>query len=146
MPHVGVLLSKPALSYNKHIMPQYFTLAEANAALEIIKPLMEEVQQIRREILKQQPETWDAIRRSAGNGGNPTLSKMVKTFDRLDELLHGILATGAEVKDINTGLLDFLALRHGQPVYLCWKYGEDKIEYWHEINAGFAGRQPIEDF
>ena len=127
-------------------MPQYFTLAEANATLEIIRPLMEEIQQIRREILEQQPETWDAIQRSAGNGGNPALSKMVKTFDRLDGLLHRILATGAEVKDINTGLLDFLALRNGQPVYLCWKYGEDKIEFWHEINAGFAGRQPIENF
>ncbi len=127
-------------------MPQYFTLAEANAALEIIKPLMDEVQQIRNEILKQQPETWDAIQRSAGNGGNPTLSKMVKTFDRLDELLHRVIATGAEVKDINTGLVDFLALRNGQPVYLCWKYGEDEIEFWHEINAGFAGRQRIEDF
>ena len=127
-------------------MPHYFTLAEANAAGENIKPLTDEIQNIRSEILKQQPETWDAIQRSAGNGGNPALSRMVKTFNRLDELLHRILATGAEVKDINTGLLDFPALRNGQPVYLCWKYGEEKIEFWHEIETGFAGRQPIEDF
>jgi hypothetical protein len=127
-------------------MPRYFTLEEASAALATIKPLMDEIQNIREEILEQQPETWEAIQRSAGNGGNPKLSKMVKTFDRLDVLLHRILATGAEIKDINTGLLDFLALRNGEPVYLCWKYGEDKIEYWHELDAGFAGRQPIEDF
>ncbi len=127
-------------------MPKYFTLTEASVALEIIKPMMDEIQKIRVEILEQHPETWDAIQRSAGNGGNPTLSKLVKTFDRLDDLLHRILATGAQVKDINSGLLDFLALRNGQPVYLCWKYGEEKIEYWHELDAGFAGRRPIEDF
>ncbi|MCL4529305.1 MAG: DUF2203 domain-containing protein [Chloroflexi bacterium] len=127
-------------------MPRYFTLEEANKTLDVIRPWMDDIQQIRNEILKHQPETWSVIEKSAGNGGNPALSRMVTKFDRLDELLHRILATGAEVKDINTGLLDFLALRNGQPVYLCWKYGEGKIEYWHEIEAGFAGRQPIEDF
>jgi hypothetical protein len=127
-------------------MPHYFTLEEANEALSIIKPLMEEVQLIRREIMTQQPETWDAIQRSAGNGGNPKLSKLVVRFDRLDELVHRIIATGAEVKDINTGLLDFPALREEHEVYLCWKYGEQQIEYWHEIDTGFAGRQPIDHF
>ena len=62
----------------------------------------------------------------------------------LDKLLHRILDTGAQVKDINTGLLDFPALRNGHEVYLCWKYGEDQIAFWHEVDAGFAGRQPIE--
>ncbi|MBI3739183.1 MAG: DUF2203 domain-containing protein [Chloroflexi bacterium] len=127
-------------------MPHYFTLLEANETLKIIKPLMEEVQQIRRDILARQPEMWETIKRSAGNGGNPTLSKMVKTFDRLDDLLHRILATGAQVKDINTGLLDFSALKDGREVYLCWRYGEEEIEYWHEVEAGFAGRQPIDLF
>jgi hypothetical protein len=108
-------------------MPHFFTLPQANETLKIIKPLMDEVQQIRQDILAHQPETWEAIKRSAGNGGNPTLSKMVKTFDRLDDLLHRILATGVQVKDINTGLLDFSAMKDGREVYLCWKYGEDQI-------------------
>ena len=127
-------------------MPHYFTLEEANTALEIIRPLMDEVQKIRQKILTTQPETWSAIERSAGNGGNPALSKLVKSFDRLDDLLHKILATGVQIKDINTGLMDFSALRQGREVYLCWKYGEEKIEFWHEIEAGFVGRQPIELF
>ena len=127
-------------------MPHYFTLEEANTALEIIRPLMDEVQKIRQKILTTRPETWSAIERSAGNGGNPALSKLVKSFDRLDDLLHKILATGVQIKDINTGLMDFSALRHGREVYLCWRYGEDQIAFWHEIDAGFAGRQPIETF
>jgi len=127
-------------------MPRYFTLEEANAALETIRPLMEEIQSIRNAIITHQPEAWPAIEKSAGNGGNLTLSKLVEDFDRLDKLLHRILATGAQVKDINTGLLDFPAWRNGQEVYLCWKYGEGQIAFWHEIDAGFAGRQPIESF
>ncbi len=127
-------------------MPRYFTLAQANTALETIRPLMDEIQSIRNNIIAHQPEAWPAIEKSAGNGGNPTLSQLVQDFDRLDKFLHNILDTGAQVKNINTGLLDFPALRNGQEVYLCWKYGEDQIAFWHEIDAGFAGRQPIESF
>ena len=126
--------------------PHYFTLQEADAALEIIRPIMEEIQSIRSKIIARQPDIWPAIERSAGNGGNPTLSKLIKDFERLDDLLHRILATGAQVKDINIGLLDFPAWRKDHEVYLCWKYGEGKIEFWHEVAAGFAGRQPIDQF
>jgi hypothetical protein len=127
-------------------MPRFFTIDEANAALNLIRPWMDEVQSIRDHIVAKQPEAWPAIEKSAGNGGNSTLSKLVEDFDRLDKLLHRILEAGAQVKDINTGLLDFPALRNGHEVYLCWKYGEGQIAFWHEIDAGFAGRQPIERF
>lgn len=128
------------------MQPHYFSLEEANAALQIIRPLMDEVQRIRTKIIAQRPEIWPAMARSVGNGGSPTLSKLVKDFDRLDELVRQILATGAQIKDINTGLLDFPALRAGHEVHLCWKVGEPEIGFWHEIDAGFAGRQPIDSF
>ena len=127
-------------------MPRYFTLEEANLALVLIRPLMEEIREIRQNIMATQPETWSAIERSVGNGGNPEMSRLVKSFDRLDDLLHRIQRAGVQVKDLNTGLLDFPALHDGHEVYLCWQIGEKQIEYWHEIEAGFAGRQPIETF
>ncbi|HZM24688.1 MAG TPA: DUF2203 domain-containing protein [Anaerolineales bacterium] len=127
-------------------MPPYFTLKEANEALKVIRPLMEEVQMIRQKILANQPEAWPAIEKSAGNGGNRALSNMVQDFEKLDALIHQIQDTGAQIKDINTGLLDFSALRDGREVYLCWQYGEEDIAFWHEVEAGFAGRQPIELF
>ena len=127
-------------------MPRYFSLSEANEALKTIRPLMDEVQVIREKILADQPEAWPAIEKSAGNGGNKVLSKMVQDFERLDALIHRILDTGAQIKDINIGLLDFSAIRNGREVYLCWKHGEDDITFWHEVDAGFAGRQPIERF
>ena len=127
-------------------MPRYFTLSEANEALISIRPWMDEIQTIRSEILVHQPEIWSVMEKSAGNGGNPTLSRMVKTFDKLDALIHSIQDTGAIIKDINTGLLDFPAIKDEREVYLCWRHGEGDIAYWHEIEDGFAGRQSIDYF
>lgn len=127
-------------------MPRYFTLPEANETLTLIRPLMDEIQKIRQTILKNQPEAWPAIEKSAGNGGNRALSAMVKDFEKLDTLVHQIQDMDVLVKDINLGLLDFLALREGRDVYLCWQYGEGEIAFWHDVEAGFAGRQPIETF
>ncbi len=127
-------------------MQKFFTLQEANDTLKLIRPLMEEVQSIRQKILDKQPETWDAIEKSVGNGGNRTLSRMVGDFERLDALVHRILDTGAQVKDINLGLLDFSAMKEGREVYLCWMYGEGEIAFWHEVEDGFSGRQPIDSF
>jgi len=127
-------------------MPRYFTLQEANETLVTIRPLMDEVQAIRQKILAKQPEAWPAIEKSAGNGGNRALSNMVQDFEKLDALVHLIQDTGVLIKDINIGLLDFPALRDGREVYLCWQYGEGDIAFWHEVEAGFAGRQPIDEF
>lgn len=125
---------------------RYFTLEEANAALAIIRPLMDEVQSIRRRILATRPDVWGALERSAGNGGNAALSKAVDEFQRLDDLVHKILATGAEIKDLGRGLLDFRTYRTDREVYLCWMHGEAEIAFWHEIDTGFAGRKPIDQF
>jgi hypothetical protein len=127
-------------------MPKFFTLQEANEALHMIRPLMDEIQAIRQKILDKEPSTWTAIEKSVGNGGNRTLSRMVQDFERLDALVHRILDLGAQIKDINIGLLDFSAMKEGREVYLCWKHGEGDIAFWHEVDAGFAGRQPIDNF
>jgi hypothetical protein len=127
-------------------MPRFFTLQEANETLNSIRPLVEEIQVIRRVILHNQPEAWPAIEKSAGNGGNRALSNMIKDFEKLDALVHQIQDLDVLIKDINLGLLDFPALKDGREVYLCWQYGEGEIAFWHEVEAGFAGRQPIESF
>lgn len=127
-------------------MPQIFTLSEANEALVIIRPLMDEVQAIRQKIMSTQPEAWSAIEKSVGNGGSRALSEIVVEFEKLDALVHRILDTGVIIKDINMGLLDFSALKDGREVYLCWQYGEGDIAFWHEVEEGYAGRQPIDTF
>lgn len=124
------------------IQPRFFTLQEANNLLPVIRPLMREALEIRQNILSLQAEVWPVIEKALGNGGSQVASRAVQEFERLNAIVHQIQSFGAVIKDINTGLLDFPALRDGREVYLCWKYGEDQIEYWHDIDTGFVGRQP----
>lgn len=124
-------------------MPRYFTLEQANEALKIIQPAMAQIMEIRQDILSKQPETWPVLEKAAGNGGSKVTSELAIQFGRLEKLVHQIQNTGATLKEINSGLVDFLAKREGRDVYLCWQYGEDGVSYWHDIEAGFAGRQPL---
>lgn len=125
-------------------MPTYYTPQEANNLLEIVRPMVAELMQISGRIRSHQPEIWAVVEKSAGNGGNPELSKLLPDFDRFDQVLHRLQDMGIEVKDLTIGLIDFPALRDGRVIYLCWKYNEEKVQFWHEVEAGFAGRQLID--
>ena len=124
-------------------MPRYFTLQEANTTLEMIKPLLEEILALRQQILGRREEVWPIIQRAVGNGGSQTASKLAMEFNQVDALAHQIQDMGVILKDLNLGLLDFPHLKDGREVYLCWKHGEETIVYWHEVEAGYAGRQLI---
>ena len=108
--------------------------------------MLDEIQTIRKEILARRPEIWPVVERAAGNGGSQSASKVVREFERLDAFVRQVQDTGVIFKDINIGLLDFPAMKDGREVYLCWKYGEDDIAFWHEVEAGYAGRQSIDSF
>ncbi len=125
-------------------MPKYYTPKEANDALTIVRPMLKELMEIGERIRAHQPEYWSVVQKSAGNGGNPALSKLLPDFDRLDALMHKIQDMDIEVKDLSIGLIDFFALHDEREVCLCWKYGEDRIQFWHEIDAGFQGRELID--
>ena len=125
-------------------MPRYFTPLEANQALQIIRPLMEEILRLRGDLIARRPDLWPRIQKSVGNGGSAELSRLFVDFERLDALVHRIQDMGVHIKDINIGLMDFPALHEEREVYLCWRYGEQRVEFWHDIESGFAGRQPID--
>lgn len=124
-------------------MSRHFSVVEANQTLTRIRPWMKEIVEIRDHIVARHSEVWPAIERSAGNGGNAEVSRMEPEFIRLDHLVHRVLATGALIKDINQGLVDFPALREGREVFLCWRVGEEEVRFWHEPQDGFGARQKI---
>ena len=129
---------------------RHFTPEEANAALADVRPLVEQMVAHRRahvEALVRQEELGGRIR---GNGGGippAELAQATAEVDavarRLARLVDEIASHGAQVKDLDSGLIDFPALREGEPVLLCWKLGEDEIRYWHTLEGGFAGRRPL---
>jgi len=124
-------------------MERYFSVEEANAALEEIRLLVVEMLELHRSLLARQAQAVPALRRAKGNGGNPAASQLVQDFSRLESLVKHIQETGVLVKDVGSGLLDFPTLREGREVYLCWRYNEPSVQFWHEIDAGFAGRQEL---
>ncbi len=122
-----------------------YTLSEARKALPHVKRLMGEIQTARAEILRLRPEAWPALRKAAANGGNVAAGQLLAHFARLEAGVKGIGQLGVVVKDVDSGLVDFLARRRGKEVYICWRYGEAELVYWHDIEAGFAGRQMIRE-
>ena len=129
---------------------RYFTPDEANAALDRVRPLAERMVQHRRAMLAAQAREEELGARVAGNGGGiepgePARAEAeveveAKEIAKLVDEIHDL---GAQVKDIDTGLLDFPWLRDGKEVLLCWHVGEEDIRYWHGLEDGFAGRQPL---
>ena len=129
---------------------RHFTPDEANAALAHVRPLAEQLVSARAEHIAAIERQEELERKIRGNGGGippATLAAATEEVDalacRLAKLVDEINEHGAEVKDLETGLLDFPALRNGETVLLCWHPGEDEIGFWHGIAEGYAGRRPL---
>ncbi len=129
---------------------RHFTPEEANAALVEVRPLVERLVAHRRkhvEALARQEEMEGRIRGNGGGMPPAALADAAAAVERegrqLAKLVDEIAERGAEVKDLDEGLIDFPALREGETVLLCWRLGEDEIGFWHRIEDGFAGRRPL---
>jgi hypothetical protein len=129
---------------------RHFTPGEANAALERVRPLVEQMVAQRREHLEALERQEELEQRIRGNGGGIPPATLADTAAEVDRIARSLAQTvdeinthGAEVKDLDEGLIDFPALRHGETVLLCWKLGEDEIGYWHTVDGGFAGRRAL---
>ena len=82
---------------------------------------------------------------AGGNGGGADGTVFGEAALRFSRGLSQIDAWGVIVRDLDTGICDFPALRDAREVYLCWRVGEERIEWWHETDAGFAGRLPLDE-
>jgi hypothetical protein len=123
--------------------PYLFTLEEANALLAEIRPIVGEMLSARNEILTLRPSLEGMLEKMIGNGGSRQAGELLEAFERLRSAVVRIQARGVIVKDIQSGLLDFPSIREGRTVFLCWQYDEPGVTFWHELDAGFAGRKPI---
>lgn len=123
--------------------PHYYTVEEANALLTTLRPLMAEMLGARDHILAVRAEVWPVLEKAAFNGGSKQASTVLTDFETIQRGVQQVQALGLELKDINTGLIDFLSHRDGREVYLCWRYNEPRVAHWHDLDAGFTGRQPL---
>lgn len=129
--------------------PRIFTLEEAERALPLVRRIVADLQTEYR--------TWqDAVSRyelaaavARGDASEPaSMTELRAAVDsravRVERLLRELEQIGCELKDFEVGLVDFYALLEDRLVFLCWRIDEDRISSWHELDAGYAGRQPID--
>ena len=122
---------------------RYFSVAEANSLLIEIEPLMEELLERRARVVRARNEMKPALNDLRSDIGGPLATRMAQDFEVIQRLIARIQSFGCVVKDMNVGLLDFLTERDGREVYLCWRFGEARIEFFHELHTGFNSRQRI---
>lgn len=121
-----------------------FTLDEANELLPEIIPKLESIQRLYAEIESLREEARMAAGASEFGGGMEGGTGYVNTLYKVGKLTTELHQLGIELKDYTRGLIDFPSMRGDRVVLLCWQLGEgDRIEWWHEHDAGFAGRQPL---
>ena len=122
-----------------------FTIEEANALLPTAKQIVSQIQRLHKNLAVYSNEAKAAAesadRGGGGFSGGIHYAKLVTSLtDRMAELDD----LGIQLKDFERGLIDFPSLRDGRVVLLCWQLGEgDELEWWHDVDAGFAGRTPL---
>jgi hypothetical protein len=130
-----------------------FTVEEANALVPRLEMEFGRLARLRTEIaplveaLGGSAEALEVLEKGAV--APPGLEKVTERFQSLvgeiNLAVERMNALGCLVKDLESGLVDFYGMRDGEPVLLCWQFGEPAVAHWHPVDEGFAGRQPLED-
>jgi hypothetical protein len=130
---------------------KYWTVAEANAALPLVQAVVRDIMRLapdlrdRYERLRRLlPSQAGQIDESHWEEVNQLQNQLERYQDQMNEYLSELAQLGVELKDPFTGLLDFRCWMDNREVYLCWRHGEPEVAFWHELDAGFAGRQKIQ--
>jgi len=130
--------------------PRRFTLDEANSLLPRLNQLLPQIQESKSKHDRLHRKAAEYAHRTSSNGHivekelNETRQELAQATTEMNRLIERVQEMDCELKDIEQGLVDFRTEREGREVYLCWKLGEPDIRWWHELDAGFAGRRPLE--
>lgn len=129
---------------------RYFTPAEANSLLPYIRADIDQLQKTKREFVRAALKLRDLRLAQEGAGDRSAedeIFRMEASMEFLQmeakTLADSIRLKGAELKDIDRGLVDFPAIINGEEVWLCWRLGEERIAYYHGLEEGFQGRRPL---
>ncbi|MBS1873441.1 MAG: DUF2203 domain-containing protein [Acidobacteria bacterium] len=133
-------------------MPRYFTLAQAERLLPKIERAMRRALELAELHQKAESGLQDTLRRLSMLGGAVADRRAISELkDRRDQaaaqvndVISEIHGQGCQVKDLRLGLVDFPTLYRGDEVLLCWRFGEERIAYWHGLEEGFRGRKPLD--
>jgi hypothetical protein len=122
-----------------------FTVQEANALLPKVRIIVGKIQRAHQRLSHYREEAKKASEAAElGGGGITDGAAYAVVLTQLTGRIAELEALGVQLKDFERGLIDFPSLRDGRVVLLCWQLGEgDELEWWHDVDAGFAGRTPL---
>ena len=121
---------------------RHYTVPQANAAIDWVRERIDRMRSAREQLGDEDARA--ALTEAApGNGGGEPGTVVSEAFIDLRDALAELQEIDVVLRDLDRGLIDFPALRDGQEVYLCLEDGEDEIGYWHDLEAGFGGREPL---
>ncbi len=123
--------------------PRLFTVEEANALLPKLRELLDDVARHRDALREKTPQLEPILQSAAFNGGGREGSEYGVEAYKLYLAIERIRELGVLLKDLDMGLLDFPHERDGRLVFLCWHPPEERVAFWHEVDAGYAGRHPL---
>ena len=134
----------PSFSTPRSVKPSVpkkrFTLAQANKTLPLVKRIVSDVVRTHETALDLQAQL-ELVEDTKST--TAVQSQLNRTMEHLQTFVAELAEIGCELKDYKSGLIDYIGQHQGRDVNLCWRLGEDKIHFWHELTAGFAGRKPI---
>ncbi|HTU92326.1 MAG TPA: DUF2203 domain-containing protein [Gemmataceae bacterium] len=129
---------------------RFFTVAEANNALPLVRAIVQDITQLAHELRERHErlarlKPGDRFRLSDAHEEElrQVQTELERGQVRMEEYVRELAQLGVELKEYFIGLIDFPSLLNGRPVYLCWRLGEPEVAHWHELEAGFAGRQKL---
>ncbi len=122
---------------------RYFSVEEANRCIPELVAEISQLRALRTQLADLHAEITPLLEVVSSNGGSRHTPDLLNATRLFEAILERIAARGCLMKGIDPGLVDFPHLRDGREVYLCWREGETEIRYWHDIQDGFAGRQPL---
>ena len=122
-----------------------FTVDEAKSLIPRLRSILEEVGDQWNRVKSLNPQIQKARDKAQFDGHSPYGVEYIETISHLLFLLQQVRDLGVVLKDVDKGLCDFPYMRNGRVVYLCWQLGEETIEYWHDMETGFSGREPLDE-
>ncbi len=132
--------------------PKNFTVSEANATLPLVRAIITDLVALSKDVINRRQRLSLLSRGRIRSAKDQDLyqeelaqidEELEKDSRQLQEYVEELRQIGVEPKSATEGLVDFPSMVDGRPAYLCWKLGEPEILYWHELDAGFRGRQPL---
>lgn len=122
---------------------RYFTVEEANALIPELEPLVSELLKRRARASRESREMGTLLVDLKSDIGGPRATHLAGEFAEIERLVGRIQAYGCVIKSLEAGLVDFLCERDGRDVFLCWRFGEPQIEFFHELHSGYQSRQRL---